>query len=144
MMVEASGSVESISEEPVWQTTSPMPHPARARATAAGLLGENSGNYNLYAALGWILGLTGQHKVTQQLPSFLAESLGVVMHIPSPVQDPCPIVRLSDGPCCSTEPIYSVSRNRCQEPQGQHHERWRPLPDSPIGGACCRLQCCFW
>lgn len=119
MMVEASGSVESISEEPVWQATSPMPHPARARATAAGLLGEDSGNYNLYAALGWILGLTGQHKVTRQLPSFWQqESMGVVMHIPGPVQDSCPLVRLSDGPCCCTEPIYPVSCDRRQDPQG--------------------------
>ena len=37
---------------------------ARAKASAAGLLGEESGNYCLYAALGWALSLAGQHKVS--------------------------------------------------------------------------------
>ena len=48
---------------------------ARAKASAAGLLGEDSGNYYLYAALGWVLSLAGQHKVGISAVSLLPMSI---------------------------------------------------------------------
>ncbi|KAK9844686.1 hypothetical protein WJX74_005496 [Apatococcus lobatus] len=62
MIVEAAVITKSARSDPDVEPSRFMANAARARSSAAGLLGEDSGNYNLYAALGWILGLTGQHK----------------------------------------------------------------------------------
>ncbi len=48
---------------------------ARAKASAADLLGEDSGNYYLYAALGWVISLAGQHKVGALAVSLLPTSI---------------------------------------------------------------------
>ena len=62
MIVEASEVLDSA-QGPELQASRVPTNAARARSTAAGLLGEQSGNYSLYAALGCVLGLIGQHKV---------------------------------------------------------------------------------
>ena len=71
MIVEASEALDSA-EGPELPASRASTNAARARSSAAGLLAEQSGNYSLYAALGWVLGLIGQHKVHTQLLCFLA------------------------------------------------------------------------
>ena len=67
MLVEAYGGTDALVTGMTGTAQNHFANAGRARTSAASLLGEDSGNYSLYAALGWLLSLAGQHKVKAPL-----------------------------------------------------------------------------